>query len=60
MQQRAKEENIIHAHTHNIYLFFLSLQLTFPLSWVWMYVRMSRGILISVIMKEPLAKVPRW
>lgn len=34
--------------------------LTFPLSWLWMYVRMRRGIFTSVIMKEPLARVPRW
>ena len=35
-------------------------QLTFPLSWLWMYVRMRRGILTSVMMKEPLAIVPKW
>ena len=33
---------------------------TFPLSWLWMYIRIIRGILTNVIMKEPFATVPRW
>lgn len=33
---------------------------TRPFSWLWMYMRTSRGILTSVMMKEPLATVPRW
>lgn len=31
-----------------------------PLSWLWTYMRKRRGILTRVIMKEPLATVPRW
>lgn len=34
--------------------------LTFPLSWLWMYIRIIRGILTNVIMKDPFATVPRW
>lgn len=34
--------------------------LTFPFSWLWRYIRIIRGILTSVMMKDPFATVPRW
>ena len=33
---------------------------TFPLSWLWRYMRMRRGTFTRVMMKGPLATVPRW